>query len=1655
MIAPYPGRAGDVAIIGMACIFPGAPDLDTYWRNIVSGVDAITDVPAGRWDPEQFFDADSAGGDRLYGKRGGYLGGDLARFDPLEHGIMPIALDGGEPAQLLSLRVAHEALADAGYAERPFNRDRAELIFGYGSYVSRGHANRLMHTIGIEQVLHVLKTLHPEYTAGELEAVKKELKASLPSFGPDTAASMIPNLTTGRIANRLDLMGPNFTVDAACASSLIAADLAVRDLRAYRCDLALVGAVHLATHVPFLSVFCQLNALSRQSEIRPFDEHADGTLPGEGVGVMVLKRREEAEQDGDRIYAVIKSVGTSSDGRGLGPFAPRIEGEELAMRRAYEAAGISPDSVGLIEAHGTATPVGDAAEMQALARVFGPRKGLLPTCAVGTVKSMIGHAMPAAGIAGLIKAALALHHKVLPPTLHCRTPNPAFELDKTPLYINTETRPWIHGTSDEPRRAGVSAFGFGGVNAHAILEERPDSGDSNHVSRSLPWETEVCLVQGASRQELVEQARRLERYLERDQAVALKDLAYTLSAELRAGSRRLAIVASCPEDLRQKLVQAQARLADPACRQIKDVRGVYFFDTSLLAGGKLAFLFPGEGAQYPNMLKDLCLHFPEVRATFDACDQIFRKKDGALLPSQYIFPIPGSSEADRGEAEKRLWEIGGALQAIQGANWALYTLLRRLEIRPDYLLGHSSGEYSALVAGGVLGGDAVMRECVVALCDASDRLAQDGKVPAAALAAVGADRAAVEGLLGQIGGPLHIAMDNCPHQVVIAGREAAVEAAIERLRANGVVCQRLPFNRAYHTSLFAAAEQPLREFLENLPLSPPEVDVYSCLTMAPYPRDPQAIKEQMAALWSRPVEFTGSITALYEAGARVFVEVGPRGNVAAFVDDILRGRPHLAIGCDVPLRSSITQLNHAVGLLAAQGVSMRLDHLYARRSPQRLALDQPAPGSDRAAKPSSVVLPLDLPAMRIAPERAGALRHRPAAAAGNGASPPAAPANAGPVEPAARPGNVPAVVMPFDPAIHIPDIPYGIGPVRPSSDAASLVMQEHLQTMERFLSVEQQILEAFLDGPEPMPAPEAADRPSPPAFPFIGTIISLTPGVEAVIRRRVDPEEDLFLLDHCFGCRGSEASDVDPTLDALPVMPFTMFMEIIAEAASLLAPGKTLTGIRQIEVRQWVEVDTPVTLRIAARTRAAGQEVEVRIWNLGAAPEAEASTSTPTVEGIAIFADAYPAPPSAAALSLASERPCRLTAERMYAERVMFHGPRFQGVVSLDSVGENGILAHLQALPRTDLFRSTGNPNLLLDPILLDAAAQPIGPWAVEHLDGGYVLFPLRLAALELYGPPPAVSERVRCETTVQQVTPLQLRATIGLFGADGRMMLRLAGWEDWRFFWSQELYDFCRLPKRYLLSVPWETPVHPLSQGGTFVCRRIDPTPEHTRAMTMRTLVHTLLSRDERRQWGDLKGREIRRTEWLFGRAAAKDAIRQLLKARDGKEIFPADIEICQDADGGPHARLVGSNDPAAMPFISIAHSDGRAVALAGWCTEGKRPGIDIERIRPREEGFQEIAFSPDERALLDRRPGPERDEWIARLWCAKEAAAKALGTGLAEGPRSLRVCSLDDATGRVEVIPGDRLAQAHPWPAGTPLIVYTAREDDWAVASTIGERG
>ena len=492
-------RPPDIAIIGMACVFPGAANAQQYWENILAKVDCVGDPPPD-WEAELFWDPDSTENDRTYCKRGGYLG-KFAEFDPAAYGIMPNAVDGAEPDHFMALRTAHDALADSGLKDISQVKARTAVIIGRGTYVNRGNAAALQQGVVIESVVRILRQLHPEYQPEELALIKKELRKSAPNFQSDTASGLVPNIISGRIANRLDLMGPNYLVDAACASSLVAVDQGMRELQSGRCDLAIAGGVHANTSPVLVMIFSQLKALSRKGQMRPFDSSADGTLLGEGVGMVVLKRLTEAERDGDKIYAVLKGIGIASDGRALGVLAPRIEGEITALERAYEAAGIDPATIGLLEAHGTSTPVGDATECEALRRVFGERHSESPRCALGSVKSMISHTMPASGMAGLIKSALALQHKVLPPTLHVENPNPKLGLENSNFYLNTETRPWIHGFRTHPRRAGINAFGFGGINAHAILEEY--TGPNQAKGCSINWDSELFVISAATQAELV------------------------------------------------------------------------------------------------------------------------------------------------------------------------------------------------------------------------------------------------------------------------------------------------------------------------------------------------------------------------------------------------------------------------------------------------------------------------------------------------------------------------------------------------------------------------------------------------------------------------------------------------------------------------------------------------------------------------------------------------------------------------------------------------------------------------------------------------------------------------------------------------------------------------------------------------------------------------------------------------------------------------------------------------------------------------------------------------------------------------------------------------------------------------------------------------
>ncbi|MCW3017841.1 MAG: acyltransferase protein [Solirubrobacterales bacterium] len=1643
------GEQRGVAIVGMACLFPGAGDLDAYWRNILGGLDATSDPPPEAWDQDVYYDPDFADADKTYCKRGGYLGA-LARFDPLAHGIPPVAV-GGEPDQWLALQVATDALADAGATELSAEvRARTAVIFGKGTYLNGGNAVALQRGLVIGQTLDLLRQLDPWRSEEELERLRGELQRVLPPLGPETVPGLIPNIIVGRIANRLDLMGPAYTVDAACASSLVAVEHAVRGLLAGDHDLALAGGAQVWMPVATLNLFCRLGALSRRQQLRAFDKDADGTLLSEGIGAVVLKRAEDAVRDGDRVYAVIRGVGVASDGRGMSVMAPRIEGEELALQRAYAAAGVSTESIGLIEAHGTGTPVGDVTEVQALTRVFGERDGELPRCALGTVKSMIGHTIPAAGVAGLIKTALALHHRVLPPTIACEEPNPELGLERTPFYINTETRPWIHGGS-EPRRAGINAFGFGGINAHAVLEEFEGARSADHRPA---WDTEVCILEGDSPQALADAADELIAALERDPEIALADLAFTLSQELGGTPqpKRLALVVSSTEDLVRKLGQAIEKLREPDCRRIKTTSGIYYEAEPLGPGGKIVYVFPGEGAQYPNMLSDLCLQFEEARAVFDRIDRIYAEHPRGHLLSDWVFPRPAFSDAERERTEARLMELDIAVEAVLSANAAVYEVISRLVPRCDAMLGHSSGEHSAAMAAGAL--DVETDERLGAFSHGLNAsyaaAAERHEVPAAVLLAIGADAASARRIGDEAGGELYLAMDNCPHQAVLVGEAAAAARAKEIAIKEGLMCEQLPYDRAVHTPLFAPFAEDLRPIFAELPVRAASTPLWSCTTAGRYPQDPAAIRELLVEHWTRPVRFRETIEALHDDGARVFIEVGPRGNMTSFMQDILRGRPACTVAPDVMRRSGTAQLSHLVGMLAAHDVELDLGYLYGQRDVHAIDWRHPAANADRGAG-HEIALATTWPMLRLSDEALERLR--PAAAAGNGngngnarthpaddllASSDAPPANGHPAPDAIRAPDAPSApdLQPAPQPQHAP-LPSpqharagSPASIAPDQDELASTLDGYLETMERFLAMNEQVMSAYLGGGAAV-ALEQARRP------LVGTVVAWEPELELVARRLVDPAEDRYLLDHTLGRTVSRS---DPGLHALALMPLAMSIEIIAEAASCLLPHQTVTGVRDLRAHRWLAfAETPKTLEVAVRRLAAEggcERVRVELRDLGDGSAA----AEPVVEATVLLADGFPQAPTPSALALDGGRPSRWRREQLYDE-AMFHQPLWQGVTSVDVVAPGGALAQLEALPRAGLVRGTPEPSFVLDPVALDAAGQVVGFWAAEMLEQARVVFPFRLEALDLYGPPPAQGEKLACSAAIRLEGDQLVSSDIDVLDASGRCCMRLAGWADKRFDVPERFAPLARPAALTPLSTPWPGPLSAHS-GGRVACRLLDARMPADRALWKPVWASRVLGRRERELFDALTLPETRQLEWLAARTAAKECVAELLRDAYGLELLPAEIEILPDERGAPVVVAPGLEGLAELPLVSLTHAHGHAAAFAALAPPrvGSGVGIDIEPLVARPTGFQQAALNEAERRLLEPLPADAAEEWLLRVWCAKEAAGKALGTGLGGGSHAPHACAIEIDSELVELDA-----------AGRRLLAWTLREGDLIAATAL----
>ncbi|MCX5193054.1 SDR family NAD(P)-dependent oxidoreductase [Streptomyces sp. NBC_00249] len=878
----------DVAVVGMACAYPGAPDLASYWARILAGADAVTEVPAERWDPDLYYDPDPArAGERTPSRWGGFL--PPVPFDALAHGIPPTSLAGIEPVQLLALEISARALADAGYdSDRTFDRSRTSVVFGAEAGTELAGA-------------YGLRALLPSY----LGALPAALDEQLPRLTEDSFPGILANVIAGRVANRLDLGGANCTVDAACASSLAALDLACRQLRDGDSDMVLCGGADVHNGINDYLMFSSVRALSPGGRCRPFDAAADGIALGEGVGVLVLKRLADAERAGDRVYAVVKAVGAASDGRSLGLTAPRPEGQRRALDRAYARAGISPADVGLVEAHGTGTAVGDGTELAVLSELFTEAGAAPGSCALGSVKSQLGHTKCAAGLAGLIKAARAVHAGVRPPTLHIDTPNPVWEEESSPFSFDAEARPWAVPAAR--RVAGVSAFGFGGTNYHAVLAGYGGSEEPRHGLEE--WPAELFCFRGEDRRAAGRAMARLAARLEENDTAGRPWTLRDLAAETAAGGGpvRVAVVARGLDELAARLEQARA---------FTPGAGVHVRDEAA-DPGRVAFLFPGQGSQRTGMLGELFTAFPALRELLDTAPR-------AVVRA--VFPPAAFTAGARAAQRAAVTDTRVAQPALGLAGAAAHLLLGRVGVRPDCVAGHSYGELTALWAAGVYGTGSLLR---LSARRAAAIVAAAGAEPGT-MAAVSAPPEEVREIAERAG--CVVANHNAPRQCVISGPDAAVASAVAALREAGLSAEPIPVACAFHSGVVAGAADALAEELAGTALADAAVPVWSNTTAAPYPGDAGEVRDLLARQLAQPVRFVEQVEAMYAAGVRTFVEAGPGRVLSGLVGRILHGRPHTVVPLDVPGEHGLVRLVTALAELAAAGVPLEPEALFRGRT---------------------------------------------------------------------------------------------------------------------------------------------------------------------------------------------------------------------------------------------------------------------------------------------------------------------------------------------------------------------------------------------------------------------------------------------------------------------------------------------------------------------------------------------------------------------------------------------------------------------------------------------------------------------------------------------------------------------------------------------------
>ena len=806
----------DIAIIGMSCRYPGAKNWREFWDNLKNGVDSVTEAPPGRWEEKDWYHPEPEHPGTSYSKCAGFLD-EIDKFDPLFFEISPGEAKFIEPQQRIFLQEAYHAIEDAGYAPDTVKGKKWGVFVGAGS---NGDYSKLLSMSGLDS--------HRLSLTGNLLAV-------------------IP----ARIAYFLDFKGPVLAVDTTCSSSLVAIHQACESIQKGESEVAIAGGVCIMPTSDFQVISSQFQMVSPAGRCKTFDSSASGTTWSEGCGVVLLKSCAQAIKDGDKIYGVIKATGINYDGNTNGISAPSAKSQTKLEQKVYQQSGINPETIGYVEAHGTATPLGDPIEVEALTETFSQWTNKRNFCAIGSVKTNIGHSGTAAGASGLIKAVLCLMNQKFVPSLHYSEPNPLIDFDNSPFYVNTEYKDW-EIEANQPRRAAVSSFGFSGTNAHLVVEEAPNQVKIQNSEDNLDRPVHLLTLSGKTETAVSELVSSYENYLKTNPELEIADICHSANTGRTHFNHRLAVVAANQKELAEKLQKHKAG---------EEIAGIFVGDMpKSVPAPKIAFLFTGQGSQYVNMGRQLYQESPLFREVVDKCDRILNKLSGKSI-LDVIYPQDGETSV--------IDQTAYTQPAIFTIEYALAKLWESWGIKPDVVMGHSVGEYVAATVAGIFS-----LEDGLKLISARGRLMQ--QLPAGGeMVAVMASESKVEPIISPYADKVAIAAINGPKSIVISGVAEAVREIVSSLESSGIKTKQLQVSHAFHSPLMEPMLAEWEAVAKELTYNQPEIAVISNVTGTVADESITTAKYWVAHV-RQPVRFAQGMEALQEKGYETFLEIGPK-----------------------------------------------------------------------------------------------------------------------------------------------------------------------------------------------------------------------------------------------------------------------------------------------------------------------------------------------------------------------------------------------------------------------------------------------------------------------------------------------------------------------------------------------------------------------------------------------------------------------------------------------------------------------------------------------------------------------------------------------------------------------------------------------------------